>query len=492
MTPSAMPLVAVCVPAVGAVLVAASRSRPNLREAWTLLSAFLLLAIVSAMLPATLAGEGLSTGVLELAPGITLALEADAAGMLFAVSAAALWVLTSFYSIGYVRTLAEHKQTRYFASFALCLASTVGLALSANLLTFFVFYELLTIATYPLVVHKEGPEALRAGRRYLGYLLTGGVALLLALALAYSATGDVTFVPGGFLGGAMSSAEIALVALLFGIGFGTKSAIMPLHAWLPSAMVAPTPVSALLHAVAVVKAGVFGFVRAIGYVIGPDALADVGAGDALAMLAALTILVASATALVQDNLKRRLAFSTIAHLSYIVLGLSIASATAWSGGILHIVNHAALKITLFFAAGAIHIHLHLDRVSELDGIGRRMPVTMGAFAIASLGLAGLPPLGGFWSKWFLALGAVDAGQWPYAVVLLTSGLLTAGYLFPIVYRAFFRAPAEDAPRTGEATAFMAAPLAITAAVSLLLGVGDVFGLGTLVTAVAEPVFGGGP
>jgi multicomponent Na+:H+ antiporter subunit D len=490
--PSAMPLAAVLVPVIGAVLIVAFRRWPNVREGCTVASAFALLAVVGAMLPRVLAGEELATSVVELAPGITLALRADAAGMLFALSASALWVLTSFYSIGYVRTLAEHKQTRYYASFAVCLASTVGLALSANLLTFFVFYELLTIATYPLVVHKESPEALRAGRRYLAYLLTGGVALLLALALTYTATGDVTFQAGGFIGGVMSTPELLLVGLLFALAFGTKSAIIPLHAWLPAAMVAPTPVSALLHAVAVVKAGVFGFARAIGYVIGPAALADVGAADVLALLAALTILVASVTALAQDNLKRRLAFSTIAHLSYIVLGLAIVSATAWSGAMLHIANHAMLKITLFFCAGAIYATAHLDRVSQLDGIGRQMPVTMTAFAVASVGLAGLPPLGGFWSKWFLALGAVDAGQWPYAVVLLASGLLTAGYLFPIVYRAFFRPPPEEAPLTGEATPFMAAPLAITAGVSLLLGVGDVFGVGALVSAVAGPVIGAAP
>jgi multicomponent Na+:H+ antiporter subunit D len=397
------------------------------------------------------------------------------------LSLAMQYAFQTFVGLDTVRILTSAPQTVQLGPVVLSVQSYVAMAFSANLLTFFVFYELLTIATYPLVVHKETPEALEAGRRYLGYLLTGGVAQLLALALIYNATGDVAFQAGGFLGDAMSSAEIALLALLFAIGFGTKSAIIPLHAWLPSAMVAPTPVSALLHAVAVVKAGVFGFARAIGFVIGPAALAEVGAANVLAMLAALTILIASGTALAQDNLKRRLAFSTIAHLSYIVLGLSIASATAWSGAMLHIANHAMLKITLFFCAGAIYATAHLDRVSQLDGIGRQMPVTMGAFAVASIGLAGLPPLGGFWSKWFLALGAVDAGQWPYAVVLLVSGLLTAGYLFPIVFRAFFRPPAADAPRSGEATAFMAAPLAITAGVSLLLGLGDVLGVGALVT-----------
>jgi multicomponent Na+:H+ antiporter subunit D len=470
----------------------ALRHRPNAREAVTIASAFGLLAIVASMAGPVLRGEERASGAIELAPGIELALRTDAAGMLFALSASALWILTSFYSIGYVRALEEAKQTRYFASFAVCLSATVGLAFSGNLLTFFLFYELLTVATYPLVIHKESPEALQAGRRYLAYLLAGGVALLLALALTYSATGDVTFRAGGFAGGVMSAAEVAVLMLLFSIAFGTKSAIMPLHAWLPAAMVAPTPVSALLHAVAVVKAGVFGFARAIGYVIGPDALAEVGASDVLAVLAAATILIASLVALAQDNLKRRLAFSTIAHLSYIVLGLSIVSATAWTGAMLHITNHALLKITLFFCAGAVYATARLERVSQLDGIGRRMPVTMGAFAVAAIGLAGLPPLNGFWSKWFLVLGALDAGQWPYAVVLLASGLLSAAYLFPIAFRAFFRPRPADSPAVSEATPFMAVPLAITATVSVVFGLSDPLRIGELVAAVAAPVIGGSP
>lgn len=516
---SVLLLLAVLVSPLAAVLIVASRNRPNLREGWTLGAAGIKFALVAALLPQVLAGQTPEITILPLAPDVDLALRADGPGMAFGLSASFLWILTSIYSIGYVRSENEHRQTRYFASFAVCMSTAVGLAFSANLLTLFIFYELLTVATYPLVVHSESDEARQAGRRYLGYLLTGGVALLLAIVLVYSATGTLDFVPGGFVADQLSGLELGLLIALVTIGFGTKAALMPLHAWLPRAMVAPTPVSALLHAVAVVKAGVFGFVRAFGFVIGPVALADIGADVVVGTIASITIVVASLIALRQDNIKRRLAFSTVAHLSYIVLGLSLVTATAWTGGLLHIVNHAALKITLFFVAGALHCGPHYDYVSQLNGVGRRMPFTMGAFALAAIGLAGLPPMGGFVSKWYLVLGAFDAGYPVFAAALLLAGLLGAGYLFPIVYRAFLvpapdtaapaplvheRAPvpagADVAPgadthhgggRFDEPTLLLVVPLCITAAVGLLLGLGDLLGFGELATSAAAMITGGG-
>jgi multicomponent Na+:H+ antiporter subunit D len=399
-----------------------------------------------------------------------------------------LWLLTSFYSIGYVRSTGEHRQTRYFMSFAVCMSSVGGLAFAADLFTFFICYELLTVATYPLVTHKDTEAALAAGRRYLGYLLTGGVALLLAMGVLHLEAGTLAFTEGGF-GEQLSPGMVGLVFGLLAFGFGTKSAVMPLHAWLPSAMIAPTPVSALLHAVAVVKGGVFGFVRAIGFVVGPAALAGLTVTDVVAALAAATILIASLIALRQDNLKRRLAFSTVSHLSYIVLGLALLSTTAWDGGMYHLVNHAALKITLFFCAGAIYARAHLDKVSQLDGIGRRMPFTMAAFALASYGLAGLPPMGGFVSKAFLITGAIETGNPVYAGILLLSSVLTAAYLFPIVYRAFFAASPEG-PGRAEATSFMVVPLSVTAVLALALGLGDLLGMYALTTEVAAAVTGG--
>jgi multicomponent Na+:H+ antiporter subunit D len=305
-----------------------------------------------------------------------------------------------------------------------------------------------------------------------------------------------TFTAGGVLGDAATgpvsdTMVIALVVLAF-FGFGTKAAVMPLHGWLPSAMVAPTPVSALLHAVAVVKAGVFGFVRMFGYVIGPERLADVGIGLVVAVLAGITIVTASVMAFRQDQLKRRLAYSTIAHLSYIVLGVSLLSASAWTGALLHLANHAVLKITLFFAAGAIYVTTGIDRVSQLDGIGRRMPVTMAAFGVAALGLAGLPPVGGFVSKWFLGSGTIEADQPVLAVIVIGSGLLTAGYLLPIVHRAFFRSSDAFAGPTTvrtDAVPTMLVPIVTTAAIGLALGLGDVFAIGELTNAVAQAVVG---
>ena len=522
---SALPLLAVLLPIATAAAVVALRARPNLREAATVVGALLTFGVVVAMLPAMLDGRPHTLAAGELVPGVAPSLRADGFGMLFGLSASFLWILASFYAVGYLRGEGAKKQTRFYASFALCLASTFGLAFAGDLLTFFVFYELLTVATYPLVVHKENDEARAAGRRYLAYLLSGGAALLAAVTVVYASAGTLTFAPGGFAAEALGPVALPVVFVLMAIGFGTKSGIMPLHAWLPAAMVAPTPVSALLHAVAVVKAGVFGFGRAIGFVLGPAALADIGATAVLSVVAGATIVIASLIALRQDNLKRRLAFSTIAHLSYIVLGLSILSAVAWEGALLHIANHAALKITLFFAAGAIHIHLHIDRVSDLDGVGWKMPFTMSAFAVASVGLAGLPPMGGFVSKLFLVQGAFEAGDMVFGLLLLGSGLFTAGYLFPIVHRAFFRAPrpalehahhgehaagsggaepqghedeagdASDAhhePGGIDASPLMVVPLVITALVGLALGLGDVLGVGEIAAGVSDAVIGSGP
>jgi multicomponent Na+:H+ antiporter subunit D len=483
-----MLLAAVLLPTVAAGLIAFSGRRPNLREAWTLLAAVGLLGVVGTMFVRLLDGATYAIDLVELVPGLELRLAVDDAGMLFALGASALWLATSVYSIGYVRGAGEVNQTRYFAAFALCVAATMGLAFSANFFTFFVFYELLTAATWPLVVHKQTPEALAAGRRYLRYLLGGGAALLLALAVVQVAAPGQDFVLGGYLDGLISNQGVVALVVLVTLGFGTKAAMMPMHRWLPSAMVAPTPVSSLLHAVAVVKAGVFGFVRLFGFVIGPDLLAEVRMGVVVATLAAITIVVASVIAFRQDNLKRRLAYSTIGHLSFIILGVSLLSVEAWNGALLYIVNHAVLKITLFFCAGAIYVTAHKTKVSELDGIGRAMPFTMTAFAVASLGLAGVPPVGGWVAKWFLGMGTVDANQPVLAIVVLGSGLLTAGYLLPIVYRAFFRTSPEY-PVRAEASPMLLAPLLATAVVSVLLGLGDVVRLDDLSSAVSSLVVG---
>ncbi|MDP2951888.1 MAG: proton-conducting transporter membrane subunit, partial [Chloroflexota bacterium] len=424
--------------------------------------------------------------------GISLALRVDSAGIIFGLSASALWILTSFFSIGYVRGLSEHKQTRYFASFAVCMSATIGIAFAANLLTLFLFYEVLTIATYPLVVHRETPEAIAAGRKYLVYLLTGGVVLLLAVAWTVAMAGSRDFAPGGFLSGASDHRVLLALFLLFFLGFGVKGAVMPLHSWLPSAMVAPTPVSALLHAVAVVKAGVFGIARVVGFVFGPELVRDIGAVPVASVLAGGTILISSLLALRQDNLKLRLAYSTVGHLSYIVLGIVLLSPSAWTGGLFHIVTHGAMKITLFFVAGAIYVKARVERVSELDGLGRQMPITMGAFALASLGLAGLPPVAGFLSKWYLAQGTVEGGDLVFLSILLLSGLLNAAYLFPITIRAFFHS-SERFRRFDEARLLLLVPVMLGGALALLLGFAPnaLFHFFTLISRTTASVIGGG-
>jgi multicomponent Na+:H+ antiporter subunit D len=489
---SLKPLLAVLVSLLATFLIVIPRQRSNVRESWTILAAVAKFAIIFSMLPAVLQGSYPAINLFTISPGISLALKVDSLGILFGLSASALWILTSFYSIGYVRGVPEHKQTRYFASFAVCLSATIGIAFAANLLTLVIFYEILTIATYPLVIHKETSEAIAAGRKYLIYLLSGGVALLLALAFTYQVGGSVDFQAGGFLTKEVGKGAIITLFILFLTSFGVKSAIMPLHSWLPAAMAAPTPVSALLHAVAVVKAGVFGFARAVGFVIGPELLHWSGAANILAVLTAATILIASLIAIRKDNLKMRLAYSTVGHLSYIVLGITMLSPGAWLGGLLHIVNHAMMKITLFFCAGAIYVRTHCDSVSGMNGIGRQMPVTMGAFTLASLGLAGIPPINGFISKWYLIQGTLDAGQSFYAVVFLLSGLLNAGYLFSIVGRAFFM-KSDKYVKFGEASPLMVVPLVITATLSVLFGLfpDQVAHFYSLALQVARDVLGGG-
>ncbi len=464
---SIRPALAILVSLVAAFLILRSDRHPNLREAWTLIAAVIKFGIVFSMLPMVLGGKVVEITLIEILPGLPLLLRVDSFGLYFALIASGLWILTSLYSIGYMRGLKEHAQTRYFFSFALCLSAAMGIAFSGNLLTFFVFYEMLTMATYPLVVHKETPEAIMAARKYLTYLLTAGVFLLVSIGWAYSLAGHVDFTPGGFLAGTADKEILQILFVTFMLGVGAKAAIMPIHAWLPSAMVAPTPVSALLHAVAVVKAGVFGTVRVVGYVFGPEVLHDIDMWIVLGYFAAFTILVSSMFALAADNLKRRLAFSTISQLSYIVLGAALVSENSLTGSILHIGNHAYMKITLFFTAGAIYVKTHVQNISDMDGIGRQMPFTMGAFTIGALGMAGIPPVSGFLSKWYLCLGTLEVHETVFLVVLLISAVLNIAYFAPVVFRAFFRS-SDRFTRVAEASPLMVVPLTLTAIMSIVL------------------------
>jgi multicomponent Na+:H+ antiporter subunit D len=466
-THSAVPLYAVAVSLAAALLIRISDKRPNVREFWTIAAAVAKFVLVASMLPTVLQGGVVTYRLFPLFPGLHIAFRVDALGLFFALTASFLWIITSFYSIGYVRARAEHAQTRYFMCFAVALSATMGVAFSANLLTTFVFYEILTLCTFPLVGHKETPEAMAGARRYLTYLLGTSLAFLMfAVVLTYALSGTLEFSEGGILEGTASKTVLSVLFVLFLAGT-TKAALMPLHSWLPAAMVAPTPVSALLHAVAVVKTGVFVVVKVVFHVFGVKLLAGLGLGTVLVCLASFTIIAASTIALRQDNLKARLAYSTISQLSYVVLGAALLSPAGMTGSVMHIVLHAFGKITLFFTAGAIYVASHKTRVSELDGIGRAMPFTMAAFTVGALSMIGIPPLGGFVSKWYLAMGSVEAGMLPVLLVLAASTILNACYFLPIVYRAFFREPAgtEHGSPKGlkEAPVLMLVPLVLTAA-----------------------------
>ncbi len=430
-------LLAVFLPFAGAIGIVLCRRWPNVREAVTLVTAATVCAIVLTVYRQFSDGFLMAVDIAEPLPGLFIRFEVEPLGMLFALVAAVLWLITSIYSIGYMRARHEQNQTRFYAMFAIAIGSTLGIAFAGNLFTLFLWYEILTIATYPLVAHAGTKEARRGARSYIGILLGTSIGLLLlAMLITYTVTGSLDFQKGGILAGKLDPAWAGLLYALFIFGIG-KAAVMPFHRWLPAAMVAPTPVSALLHAVAVVKAGVFTVLKVTIYIFGTDFITSSGANDWLIWFAGATILLGSLIAMTQDNLKLRLAYSTISQLSYIVLGALLATNTSLLGGTLHIAMHAFAKITLFFAAGAILVAAHKSDISDMGGLGRAMPITFGAFLIASLSIIGLPPFGGMWSKWYLGMGMVETGQWLLLTVLLLSSLLNIAYLLPVPVRGFF-------------------------------------------------------
>ena len=469
MTPGVTTAVAVLLPLVGAGVILLLGRWPNAREGAGLVTAGVLFTLVLRLLGPVRDGARPEWILGEVLPGIELGLRVEPLGLLFALVASSLWIVTTLYSVGYMRGHHEENQTRFFAFFAISIAAAMGVAFSANLFTLFAFYEVLTLCTFPLVTHHGTEEAKKAGRVYLGILLTTSIGFqLIAIIWTWQLAGTVDFRDGGILQGTASTGVLSLILVLFVFGVG-KAAVMPFHRWLPAAMVAPTPVSALLHAVAVVKVGVFTILKVAVYIYGIDLLATLAAAAWLAWAAGATIILGSLVAFTKDNLKARLAYSTISQLSYVVLGALLANELGVIGGGMHIAMHAFGKITLFFAAGAILVATHEKDISRMSGLGRTMPITFGAFFIGSLSIIGVPPAGGSWSKWYLGLGTIEAGQLWLLAVLMVSSLLSLVYLMEVPVRAFFGAPPEGVHHPDgihEAPWTSVAALVITATVTM--------------------------
>ena len=468
--------------------------KENVREGVSFAAAILTFLAVARFIPEVLSGVVHKIDIFTILPGVTLSVCLDGLGIIFALIAPFLWAFATSYNVGYMRSLKEHAQTRYYFCFAVAIFGAVGVAMSANVFTLYFFYEIISIFTYPLVAHHEDEEAFSGAKKYMVYLMgTSKLFLLPAMALTYVLVGNLDFNLTDMVHGVFRNADgsyktalaaahpwlIQLTYVCFIAGLA-KAALMPFHNWLPSAMVAPTPVSALLHAVAVVKAGVFSVSRVILSGFGASAMHDFGLSLPTAYVAAFTIVVASLIALTKDDIKARLAYSTVSQLSYVVIGVAMIgltynglepNASAVQGGLLHIGNHAFGKITLFFGAGAIYVATHLKAISKMNGLGRRMPWTFGAFGLASLTMIGMPPAAGFASKWYLLNGSMNTGQLILLAALLCSTILNAGYFVPIFYRAFFLKPEPGAniERYKEAPATMVVPLVFTSLVSLLLG-----------------------
>ncbi len=468
-------LLAILVPLVTAVAVMLTGQKPNLRESCSVVGAVIMFSIIFSLVPDVLGGKTLLFNMFNILPGVSVTLRADAFSMIFALVASFLWILAAFYSMGYMRGLQEHAQTRFNACFALSLFGAIGCAFADNLFTLYLFYEIVSICTYPLVAHHQDKEGYAGARKYIVYLTTTAKFFLLpAMILIYVLTGTLDFannISTGILSPEINSTVVTILYICCIFGFA-KNGIMPFHNWLPGAMVAPTPVSALLHAVAVVKVGVFSTTRVMLYVFGVDTMSALNLGIPTAYFVSFTILAASIIALSKTNLKARLAYSTISQLSYIILGVALLTPTAIEGGLVHIANHAFSKITLFFCAGAIYVASHKKDITEMGGLGRTMPFTFAAFGIASLSMIGVPPVAGFVTKWYLLVGSMEAHQIGILLVLLTSTMLNVGYFAPVTYQAFFgkRPAGEKFEGIKEAPLSMLIPLMIAALISIIIGI----------------------
>lgn len=481
MTPEQLIYLAMGLPLAAILWVAAFGKFPNLREAGSIvvsIATFVVCCLLARIVFSSPVGQGPSVELSEMMPGFSISFSLEPLGMVFALVASGLWILTTVYAIGYMRGHHETNQTRFFCCFAAAIFAALAAAFAGNLFTLFVAYEVMTLSTYPLVTHHGDEKARAGGRVYLGILLSTSIAFfMLAIVWTWSlglstGTDTLKFTAGGVLelsdfGGRENKHLVAILLGLFAFGIG-KAALMPFHRWLPAAMVAPTPVSALLHAVAVVKVGVFSVLKIVVYIFGYDLVQEAGVSEWLCYLAGASILIASLVAMTKDNLKARLAYSTISQLAYITLGAALATPGSVVGSGMHIVMHAVGKITLFFCAGAIYVGAHKSNISDMKGLGRAMPFTFGAFLIACISIIGLPPGGGAWSKWFLAVGAADRGLYFLLATLMISSLLNIAYLVPIPIQAFLTPEGEQPQSFKEAPLMCVVPLCLTAIGSVLL------------------------
>ncbi len=473
-----LPILVILSSAVASVLIFfLSNEWIRLRVAVYLGGQVVKLFLVIGLLLGVYYGQSFEVRIPLLPGGIDFLLRADEFAMLFLLLSAGLWLLTTLYSIGYLRGVPYHRR-RFFGFFGFSVSATAGIALAGNLFTFFIFYEILTLLTYPLVVHRDTREAIDAGRKYLKYTLTGGQVLLVGIVALQIFAGTVEFTLGGVLGempGINQGILILIFVLLVG-GLGVKTALVPLHSWLPTAMIAPTPVSALLHGVAVVKAGAFGILRVLYEVFGIDFSAELGVAFPLALVASFTIVYGSIQALRQTELKLLLAYSTVSQVSYIILGASLVGLVDTIGALVHLVHQGVMKVTLFFCAGLLAETIGVHKIKEMNGVARRMPATMAAFSLAAFGMMGLPPLAGFVSKWYLGVGAIETGQSWAVAVLVGSTLLNIAYFLPVIYASWLRKPTvefeEQRPATAtrfEADWLMLFPTLTLAALVLLMG-----------------------
>jgi multicomponent Na+:H+ antiporter subunit D len=467
---SYLPLWAVIIPILGALIInRIPEDWVKARNLVVVATAVVNFLIVASILPLILGGSLVELTLVRFVPGLELFFRIDALGIIFAFTASLLWIFAVIYSIGYMSR--QPAQGRFFTFFIISMSATMGVAFSGNLFTMYIFFEYLTLCTYPLVVHSQTEEATKSGIKYIAYCFGGGGLILFALIILQGLVQNASFIPGGILSATMGEPRVLLIIVFFMLilGFGTKGAIMPLHSWLPAAMVAPAPVSALLHAVAVVKSGIFGMTRVLYFVYGPDMLVNLNVINYLAVIICFTIIAASVLALRQNVFKLRLAYSTIGQLGYITLGALMLTPIGLLGGIIHIINHALMKIVLFFCAGAVIRVTGKTKIDELKGVGKRMPLTMLSFAIAGLGLIGILPINGYISKMYLLTGALESDRLIFVFVLLLSSILNSMYYLPIIVNAFFREGEFSKPKDLEAPLTMLAPIVVLAVMCVFFG-----------------------